>query len=72
MSFFSSFFLFSKLNIVQHSNLGSGSPDFRSVSVTINRNKVLNPRSLRIDTSDWGVNFRALFHKVWISCFRGL
>ena len=24
--------------------------------------------SLRIATSGWGVNFCALFHKVWISC----
>ena len=24
---------------------------------------------LRIDTSAWGVNSVALFHKVWISCF---
>ena len=24
---------------------------------------------LRIDTSGWGVNSGALFHKAWISCF---
>ena len=28
-----------------------------------------NMNLLRIDTSGWGVNSIALFHKVWISCF---
>ena len=27
---------------------------------------------LRIDTSGWGANFGALFHKAWVSCFRRL
>ena len=27
---------------------------------------------LRIDASGWGVNFDAVFHKVWLSCFPGL
>ena len=31
-----------------------------------------NVKTLSIDTSGWGVNFGALFHKVWTSRFQGL
>ena len=29
-------------------------------------------KTLRIDTSGWGMKFGSLFRKVWISCFQGL
>ena len=33
---------------------------------------ILYMAQLRIDTSGWGVNFGALFHKASIRCFQGL